>query len=102
MKQEPRRGAANSIPVCVQHHFVDGSLVLVKGAVDGPGTRDVAAVAVQLAPGVHQQQLSILNPLHSKAGVLIICPRLLWKACIGKCDAPAAHNSRSCSKAGVS
>ena len=62
-----RDGAAREreglAPVRVQHELVDGALRRRERAADGPGARDVAGVAVQLAAGVHQHQLPGAHPL---------------------------------------
>ena len=54
-------------PLGVQHNLVDGALVLTVRPADRPGAGDIAAVAVQLAPGIHQQQLPTPHPLHVTA-----------------------------------
>lgn len=41
-------------PVGVQHNLINLALLHAEGSADRPGARDIAGVAVQLAPRVHQ------------------------------------------------
>lgn len=52
-------------PVGVQHDLVDFALVASERSGDGPRARDIAGVAVQLAPRIHQQQLPLVHPLRA-------------------------------------
>ena len=64
----------------VQDELVDRPLRAREGAADGPGARDVAGVAVQLAPRVHQHQLPVAHPLRDAAANA----RSLGKLCKGE------------------
>ena len=68
-EQRARRLCRKETPLGVQYNLVDGALVLGVGPADRPGARDVAAVAVQLAPSIHQHQLPIPHPLHVTAAI---------------------------------
>ncbi len=62
-------------PVGVQHDLVDFALVASERSGDRPGARDVAGVAVQLAPRIHQQQLPLVHPLRAfNTGLIIRVP----------------------------